>query len=138
MSDIGLFPTLTTELVCLFLATILGIVQLSWAAIAARGQQGLNWARGPRDEPRPVTGTAARLDRAFRNFLETYPFFAAAILMVLVTQSRGALSEWGAVAYLAARIIYVPLYAAGVPTVRTLVWLVGLVGLVLVLIQPFA
>jgi uncharacterized MAPEG superfamily protein len=138
MSDIGLFPTLTTELVCLFLATILGIVQLSWAAIAARGQQGLNWARGPRDEPRPVIGAAARLDRAFRNFLETYPFFAAAILMVLVTQSRGALSEWGAVAYLAARIIYVPLYAAGVPTVRTLVWLVGLVGLVLVLIQPFA
>jgi uncharacterized MAPEG superfamily protein len=137
MSDVGLFPALTTELVCLALATLLGIVQMSWAAVASRGQQGLKWAAGPRDEPRPVTGVAARLHRAFANFLETYPFFAAAVLMVLVTQTRGSLSEWGAVTYLVARIAYVPLYASGIPRIRSLVWFIGLIGLVLVLIQPF-
>ena len=137
MSDVGLFPSITTELVCLFLATVLGVVQLSWAAIAARGQQGLEWAAGPRDEPRPVPGVAARLQRAFANFRETYPFFAAAILMALVTQSRGALSEWGAITYLAARVVYVPLYASGIPRIRSLVWFIGLIGMMLVLIQPF-
>jgi uncharacterized MAPEG superfamily protein len=36
--------------------------------------------------------------------------------------------------YLLARIVYVPLYAFGVPVVRTLVWMVGTVGLVMVLV----
>ena len=137
MSDIGVFGGITTELVCLALATLLGIVQLSWAALAARRQQGLAWARGPRDEPRPVTGVAARLERAFHNYLENYPFFAAAILMVLVSDSRGSLSEWGAITFLVARVVYVPLYAAGTPSIRSLVWFIGLIGLLLVLIQPF-
>ncbi len=137
MTDPGMTLSWNTELLCLALATLLGLVQMSWAAIAARGQQGLAWARGPRDEPRPVTGVAARLDRAYANFMESYPLFAAAILMVLVSDTRGGLSEAGAIAYLAARVVYVPLYATGVPTVRTLVWFIGLIGLILVLIQPF-
>jgi uncharacterized MAPEG superfamily protein len=137
MSDVGLFGHLTTELVCLALACVLGLIQMAWAALAARGQQGLKWAAGPRDEPRPVTGVAARLQRALANYLETFPIFAAAVLMVLVSDSRGSLSEWGAIAYLVARIVYVPLYAAGIPRIRSLVWAVSLVGLILVLIQPF-
>ena len=137
MTDPGLTPAWNTELICLALATALGIVQLAWAAGAARQQQGLAWAMGPRDEARPVTGVAARLERAFRNYLETYPFFAAAILMVLVSGTAGALSEWGAIAFVAARIIYVPLYASGVKRIRSHVWFVGLIGLILVLIQPF-
>ena len=137
MIDPGLTPTWNTELICLALATLLGIVQMAVGANAARGQQGLKWASGPRDEPRPVTGVAARLQRAFANFLETYPFFAAAILMVIVSDTRGGLSEAGAITYLAARVVYVPLYATGVPRWRSLVWFIGLIGTVLVLLEPF-
>ena len=135
--DTGVALNWNTELLCLALATALGIVQMAWAAAAARRQQGLAWAIGSRDEPRPVTGVAGRLERAFRNYLENYPFFAAAILMVLVTQSRGALSEWGAITYLLARVVYVPLYASGVKRIRSYVWFIALIGLILVLIQPF-
>jgi uncharacterized MAPEG superfamily protein len=138
MSDLGATLSWNTELICLALAVVLGIVQLGWAALAARKQQGLKWAAGPRDEPRPVTGVAARLQRAFANYRETFPLFAAAILMVLVSDTRGALSEAGAITYLFARIVYVPLYASGIPRIRSLVWFIGLVGLILVLIQPFA
>ena len=137
MTDPGLTPAWNTELICLALATALGIIQMAWGAFAARGQQGLKWASGPRDEPRPVTGVAGRLQRAFANFLETYPFFAAAVLMVIVSDTRGGLSEAGAITFLAARIVYVPLYASGVPRIRSLVWFIGLIGLILVLIQPF-
>ena len=138
MTDAGATIAWNTELICLALATLLGIIQMAWAAGAARKQQGLAWAIGSRDEPRPVTGVAGRLERAFRNYLENYPFFAAAILMVLVTGTAGALSEWGAIAFVAARIVYVPLYASGVKRIRSYVWFIALIGLVLVLIQPFA
>jgi uncharacterized MAPEG superfamily protein len=39
----------------------------------------------------------------------------------------------GAQLYFWARIAFVPVYALGIPVVRTLVWTVSLVGIVLVL-----
>jgi uncharacterized MAPEG superfamily protein len=120
------------ELKLLMAAVVLGFVQLMWAAGAARAQQDLKWAAGPRDTPMPVTGVAARLNRAFWNFAETFPFFAAAILADAVAgRLGGTLSVWGAWLYVAGRAAYVPLYATGVPTVRTLVWAVSIVGLVM-------
>ena len=47
--------------------------------------------------------------------------------------SEGDLTLWGCWMYLIARIVYIPLYAAGIPYVRSLVWLVSLAGLVMVL-----
>ena len=86
-------------------------------------------------EARPsLTGVAGRLERALHNFLETFPLFATAVLLVHVTGRHGSLSIVGAALYLAARIVYVPLYAAAVPLVRSLVWNVAAVGITLVLL----
>ena len=49
------FP-LAVELKLLGVAIIVGLVQLLWASAAARGQQDLKWAAGPRDTPMPITG----------------------------------------------------------------------------------
>jgi uncharacterized MAPEG superfamily protein len=125
------------ELKLLGAAVVVGLVQLSWAALAARQQQDLKWAAGPRDEPMPISGVAARLDRAFRNFLETFPFFAAAILAVVLAGKTGTLSLWGAAAYVIARALYVPLYASGIPRIRTLVWLISLIGVIMVVVALF-
>ncbi|HYE41787.1 MAG TPA: MAPEG family protein [Caulobacteraceae bacterium] len=121
----------------LALAILLGIVHLAWAAIAARRQQSLRWARGPRDEPMPIEGKAARLDRAFRNYMETFPFFAAAVLLGSETTSLRDISVWGAHLYLWSRVLYVPLYAFGSPF-RTLVWFASLIGLLMVVYCLFA
>jgi uncharacterized MAPEG superfamily protein len=137
MSDIGVFANWKVELLVLLLAIVLGVVLLCVAAVAARRQQGLAWARGPRDEPRPVTGVAARLERAFANFMETFPFFAAAVLAVVVLDETGRLSAWGSGLYLLGRVLHAPLYAAGVPTLRTLAWAVATTGLLLVVVQAF-
>ena len=52
------------ELKLLGAAVVVGLVQLLWAAAAARAHQGdLKWAAGPRDTPMPLGGVAARLDR---------------------------------------------------------------------------
>ena len=72
---------LPPELSVLGFAIVLGLLQLLIAARANNGQRGIAWNVGARDgEPPKVSAVAGRLDRVFRNFMETFPFFAVAIL----------------------------------------------------------
>lgn len=123
------------ELWTLLAATLLGLVHLSAASFAFKGQVGNRYTVGARDEDLRPTGIAGRLHRAQANFMETYPMFAVLALLVEVVGSSGTLSRWGAAAYLAGRILYLPLYAAGVPWLRTFAWNVATLGLVLVGVQ---
>ena len=126
------------ELKLLATAVVIGLIQLLWAAGAARAQQDMKWAAGPRDTPMPITGAAARLERAFWNFAETFPFFATAVLACAVAGKLGTpLTIWGAGIYVIGRALYAPLYASGIPLVRTLVWFVAMIGLVMVLAALF-
>jgi uncharacterized MAPEG superfamily protein len=125
------------ELKLLGVAVIIGLVQLLWATLAAARGRDRRWLLGPRDEPRPLTSTAGRLDRAFRNFMETFPLFAAAVLAADLLGKLGLQTLWGAGLYTAARAIYAPVYAAGVPGLRSAVWAAGTFGLVLVVVAIF-
>lgn len=126
------------ELKLLAAAVVIGLVQLLWAAGAARGQQDLKWAAGPRDTPMPISGAAARLHRAFWNFLETFPFFATAVLAAAFAGKLGTdLTVWGSILYVGGRALYAPLYAAGIPMVRSVVWFASLIGLVMILVALF-
>lgn len=116
-------------------SVVLGFVHIIAAAHSASWQRGYRWTASARDEPRPpLTGVAARLERSLSNFLETFPLFAALVLAVQVTGRVGSLSEWGAILYFAARVSYLPLYALGVPLIRSLVWNVAFVGMVLLVV----
>jgi uncharacterized MAPEG superfamily protein len=121
------------ELQMLAVAVVLGLVHLFWTAAAAQPQRGLKWNVGPRDTPVELTGMAGRLERAFTNFRETFPFFAAAVLVAYLGGRLGTLTTYGAALYVGARAVYVFLYAFGVPVVRSLVWLASMVGLGLIL-----
>jgi uncharacterized MAPEG superfamily protein len=126
------------ELTMLALAGVIGLVNLLWQAAAAEGQRkDLKWNVGPRDEPRTVTGVPARLARSLANFMETFPLFAAAVIGAYLAGKLGTLTAWGAMAYVAGRALYVPLYAFGVPVARSVAWLVALVGLVMVMAAFF-
>lgn len=129
---------MTIEIQMLAWAIALGVLQLLTAATLSSLQRGAKWAVHARDGVAPpLTGVAARMDRAFGNFIETFPFFAAAVLAVLVSGKSDATSALGAQLYFWARVAYVPLYALGVPYLRTLVWTVSLIGLVMVLAALF-
>jgi uncharacterized MAPEG superfamily protein len=114
---------------------VLALVQILLPATFRTRETGLGYNMSARDgeapPPRPVT---ARLQRAQANLFETLPLFAAAVLIVHVANLSSALTLWGSWLYLIGRVIYLPLYAAGVPVLRTLVWTVSVVGLVMLLI----
>lgn len=72
---------LTIEFTMLVVAIVLGAVHLLAAAQAITAERGLWWNMGPRDNTPPLkSALAGRLDRAFANFRETFPFFAALLL----------------------------------------------------------
>ncbi len=119
------------ELKLLGIAGLLGLAQMLWAAGASQRQRGYDWAAGPRDEARAVHGVAARLQRAFSNYGETFAIFAASLLGALIEHGPTNMTLVGAWLYVVARVIYVPLYASGVPTLRSLVWFAALVGILL-------
>lgn len=129
---------MTLELALLALSVGLGIVHIVAASHAASLQRGYRWAASARDEPvAPLQGVAGRLDRALRNFLETFPLFAAVVLAAAAMDRHNALTEWGAELYFWGRVAYLPLYAAGIPLVRSLAWNVATVGILLILVALF-
>ncbi len=126
-----------SDLVWLVIAVIIGMLHLGVAAQMAQKYRTPDWGFGPRDTPMPPQGTAARIDRAYRNFMETFPLFAAALIAVVLQNKSGGLSHWGALLYVVARIVYIPLYAFGVKYVRTLVWFIGTVGIIVLIVAAF-
>lgn len=126
---------MTTELTILGWTLVLALVQVFIPAALRNKETGSAYNAGPRDDPGPPVGkVTGRLQRAQRNLLETLPVFAVAILIAHVANREGALTLWGAWLYLLARIVYVPLYAFGVPVIRSLAFQVSLVGLTILLI----
>ena len=125
---------MTIELSILAWGCILAILHILIAVRFKTRQYGTKWNMGPRDEelppPNPIVG---RLARAQANFFETFPIAAAAILIVTAASIEDRWTALGAMIWLGARIVYLPLYAFGVPVVRTLVFLVSLVGIALIL-----
>ena len=119
-------------------AMVLGLAQLAIATLLALKDQGLSYNMSPRDEASPVARLTARFQRAFGNFRETFVYFAVAILAVTLTSRNNATSALGAQLYFWARLVYVPVYAAGIPALRTAIWAVSIAGIVMVLIQLLA
>ena len=122
------------ELVILAWGCVLALVHVFVAVRFKTRQYGTRWNVGSRDEdlppPRPIVG---RLARAQANFFETFPIAAAAILLVAVSDRSDRATEIGAMLWLAARVVYLPLYAAGVPLLRTIAFLISVIGIGLIL-----
>ena len=120
------------EFIMLGATIALALVNILWAGNVRTKQYGVEWNMGARDEKMPpLDPLAGRLLRAQANLYETLPLFIAALLGAAFLDRLGWKTEVGASLYFAGRLVYLPLYAAGIPKVRTLVFMVALVGLVL-------
>jgi len=128
---------MTVEIAMLFWTALLGLVQIGLQSLTFKRQVGNEYTVGPRDERIPATGLAGRMARALRNFLETFPIFAAVILAVYATERSNEWSEIGSQIYFWGRVAYIPAYAFGLPWLRTIIWLIATIGILLCMVPLF-
>ena len=109
----------------------LGMFQLALTAIEYRRVHGVKYANTARDVPSEKQDSKflGRLSRAQSNLMETAPYFIGLAFVIHLTGISSDTTQLAAIAFVALRVIYLPLYAFGVPDIRGLVWTLSFIAL---------
>jgi uncharacterized MAPEG superfamily protein len=107
---------------CVFIAGLLPWISAATAKLGARGYDN--------NEPRAwlarQEGFRARANAAQQNAFEAFGFFAVAVLVAHLTLGPQQRVDQLAMVFVAARVVYLPLYIVGWGKARSLAWAVGL------------
>ena len=95
---------------------------------------GMEIAFGNREGLPTPLGVAGRADRAARNMIEGMILFLAAVLAAQMA-GKGAQAATGATVFFWARLVYWPVYMAGIIYLRTVVWFVSIIGIAMIVWQ---
>jgi uncharacterized MAPEG superfamily protein len=127
---------MTTELYFLVASIILGLTHLVVDSHLISFQLGYRWTASSREQPvPPLSGAANRVDQAYTNFMETFPFFATVVLVAHLLGHHSKLTLCGAQLYFWGRLGYVLAAAAGFGLVRSILFFnTALIGILLFLI----
>jgi len=128
------------ELSYLVSAIIVYFLMVVFQAVLSNLENKPGTMAGPRDGVTDKGVMLCRARRANANMVEALMMFVPLILVAYVTDNLNGMTQLGAGIFLAARIIYPPLYWFGVSWLRTLVWFAGFVGIILIALQilPFS
>jgi len=113
----------------------LAVVQMLVAVTGAFNQVGLMKLVGNREGMPEMTGWAGRADRAHINMLRNLVLFASLILLAMATGKVNDTVVLGAEIFFWARVAYAIIYVAGVIWLRTLSWVISVIGLILIFAQ---
>lgn len=118
------------ELTALALAALLQMAQLALFAALANRDLGHGYTTSARDRPpsRQLSTLAGRLQRAMNNHFEALILFTIATLVVTLANQSTPVTQYAAWTYLAARLLYIPAYAAGLRPWRSVIWGAGFVA----------
>ena len=127
---------MTPELTALALAGLLQAVQFALFAVPANVELGTGYTSGPRDTPppRPLSLLTGRMQRALNNHFEGLILFTLAVVVVTLGNQSTEVTRYAAWTYLAARILYIPAYAAGLRPWRSAIWAVGFLATVTMIV----
>ena len=123
------------ELTLLVWSVALAFVQVLIAVQGAMMQVGLPTLAGNREGLPALTGWAGRAQRAQRNMIENLVPFAALVLVAVAVDKTNNMTLLGAQLFFWARVVYTAVYIAGIPWLRTGVWLVSVIGMILIFAQ---
>jgi uncharacterized MAPEG superfamily protein len=123
---------MTPDLKFLVWSVALTFVEMLVAVLAAQGQVGIGVLAGNRDELRPLTGLAGRAQRAHRNMLESLPLFIALVLVAHIAGKANGTTVTGCELFFWGRLAHWLIYLVGIPWLRTLAWVVSVIGLILI------
>ena len=119
---------MSSELTILGLYGLLTIVVILVEVLLAIPQYGLGYLATPRDENRPQAGLAGRATRTVLNCTIGMALFAPAVLLLAIQDKFTATTLMLAQVFLAARVLYVIVYIAGIPWIRTLAFVASLLA----------
>ncbi|RIJ16109.1 MAPEG family protein [Henriciella mobilis] len=122
---------ISQEMMYLFGSVVILLVVLFVQSVTTVLANGLRWGLGPRDVPAKDDLFAGRAKRTVQNHMEGLALFGFAILIIEMSGLNSDLSKTGAALFFWARLAYAPAYLLGIPTVRTLIWAVSLVGILI-------
>ncbi len=126
---------MTPDLKWLAWTVVLTFVILMVAAVGVNAKVGLVKAAGNREDMPKPDGWAGRASRAHQNMMESFPLFAALILIAHAANLVNGTVILGAQLFFWGRVAHAVLYVAGVPWVRTLAWMVAVLGMLLIFLQ---
>ena len=115
--------------VCMAIVTWLTLLAASLIRAKGWTPAGMKIALGNRDHLPETTPLAGRAQRTASNTLENFVLFAAVALVAQLAGSTNPRIETGAQMFFWARVVYIPVYYVGIVYLRTIVWLIGSIGL---------
>jgi uncharacterized MAPEG superfamily protein len=127
--------TMSLEITLLIWSVALAFIQMLVAVSGATLQFGLPELAGNREDLPPATSWAGRAQRAHYNMLESLVLFAVLILVTEINNKNSVMTGFGAQLFFWARVAYAVIYVVGLPWVRTAVWGISMVGLILIFLQ---
>lgn len=122
---------MSVELTLLVWSVTLAGAYLGVQATLYRLDYGVAHANSQRDNERPPNKWTVRGQRALNNFLETYAVFIALAVATELSGRSDGLTQWGALIWFGARWLYLPAYFIDMRQLRSLIWTVSLIGLLL-------
>ncbi len=126
-------PELTHLAYSIALFFIIVVVQ-GYAGIANNGPMVM---ANNRDNLKPPTVFQARMKRLTDNYRENLWFFAPLVLIAAIAQVSNQWTLLGAQIFLYSRIAHAIWYAFGLPFVRPLLWLAGVIGCGMIFLALF-
>ncbi len=126
---------MTRDLSYLVWAVGLTIVQLLAAIIGATMQFPIPQLVGNRETALEGRGWVGRAQRAHRNMLESLVLFAALVLVAHAAGRSNSMTIQGAAVFFYSRVAYALVYWFGITWLRSIVFFVSMLGLLLILWQ---
>ena len=126
---------MTPDMKYLVWSAALTVIQAVLSVLGAMSVVGLTTLAGNRESLPAIEGWAGRAARAHRNMLESLVLFAILVLVAQIAGRANATTALGAMIFFWARAAYAVVYIAGIPWLRTGVWAISLVGLIMIFLQ---
>jgi len=125
------------ELSLLVWSVILAFVQMLIAVQGSLMQVGLLTLVGNREKFPEMEDWAGRAMRAHLNMLENMALFIPLVLIAVVANKTNSTTLLGAQIFLWARVAHGVVYLIGIKWLRTTIWVVSLIGLIMICSQLF-
>ena len=123
--------TLTSILILSFLLVLIQITIPVLISLLTNNVK-ISYLFSSRDDAVNTSKYIDRANRALKNLFETLPIFIGLILLSIINDVD---NSFLAMIWLLARIIYVPVYIVGINYVRTGIWAIALICLIMMSVR---